>query len=56
LNLKKDFKWKLDRILSGLGSVGQGIFSQYFSAFLQGFEDKTKADMMYMMMKRLLME
>jgi hypothetical protein len=42
--------------LSGLGSIGQGIFSNYLCAFLQDFEDKTMAKMMYKITKRLLME
>jgi hypothetical protein len=37
LNSKEDFKQKLDRILGGLGSIGQVIFSKYFWAFLQAF-------------------
>jgi hypothetical protein len=53
---KEDVEWKLDRTLSGLGSIGQRIISKYFWAFLQGFEDKTKEKMMYKMTKRLLME
>jgi hypothetical protein len=56
LNSKEDFEWKLDWILSGLGSIGQGIFSQIFLGFLQGFEDKTKAKILYKMMNRLLIE
>jgi hypothetical protein len=31
-------------------------FPKYFWAFLQSFENKTKAKMMYKMMKRSLME
>jgi hypothetical protein len=42
--------------MGGLGSIGKKIFSKYFWPFLHGFEDKTKARMMYKMMKRLLME
>jgi hypothetical protein len=42
--------------MNGLGSIGQGIFSKHFWAFLQGFEDKTKAKMIYKMMKRLLIK
>jgi hypothetical protein len=37
--------------LSGLGSIGQGIFSNYSWAFCQGFEDKMKAKRRYKMMR-----
>jgi hypothetical protein len=39
-----------------MGQLDKEYFLKYSSAFLQGFEDKTKAKMRYKMMKRLLME
>jgi hypothetical protein len=56
LNSKEDFDRKLDQILSGLGSIGEGIFPKYFWSFLYGFENKTKAKIMHKLTKRLLME
>jgi hypothetical protein len=52
-----EFKGRFQvEIGSNLVSIEQGIFSKYFWAFLQGFEDKTKAKMMSKTMKRLLLE
>jgi hypothetical protein len=34
LNSKEYFEWKLDRILVGVGSIGQGIFPKYSWVFL----------------------
>jgi hypothetical protein len=39
-----------------LGQWDKEYFPKYFSVFLQGFEDKTKAKMIYKITKRLLME
>jgi hypothetical protein len=44
------------KILVDLGQLDKEYFPKYLWAFLQGFENKTKAKMTYKMMKRLLME
>jgi hypothetical protein len=44
------------KFLVDLGQLDKEYFSKYLWAFLQGFENKTKAKMTYKMMKRLLME